>query len=154
MRYLLVDRITGWEAGKEITGVKNVAMSEDFLEFHFPKTPVMPGIMLLEAMTQLAGWLEAAGSGFENWLLLTRVRKCNFYGFVLPGDQVRLEVRCAQAGANPAGAGRRIYTGIGEVDGRKRIKTEFEGEIVSLGDIEDPEEQKRFFRILTRELTI
>jgi 3-hydroxyacyl-[acyl-carrier-protein] dehydratase len=154
MRYLLVDRITGWEAGKEIIGIKNLAMSEDFLEFHFVKNPVMPGIMLLEALTQLAGWLEAAGSGFENWLLLTRVRKCNFYGFVLPGDQVRLEVKCVQANANPAGAGRRIYTGIGEVDGRKRIKTEFEGEIVSLGDIEDPEEQKRFFRILTRELTI
>ena len=65
MRYLLVDRIIALDPGNNITGVKNVAMSEDFLEFHFPKNPIMPGIMLLEALVQLSGWLEAASSDFR-----------------------------------------------------------------------------------------
>lgn len=97
MRYMLVDRVADWEPGERITGVKNVAMSEDFLEFHFPKNPIMPGIMLLEALVQLAGWLEAASSDFEKWFLLSKVIKCNFYGFVLPGDQVNLKVAVAPA---------------------------------------------------------
>ena len=56
MRYLLIDHITEWKSGESIMGVKNVAMSEDFLEFHFPKNPIMPGILLLEGLVQLAGW--------------------------------------------------------------------------------------------------
>ncbi|HBD06910.1 MAG TPA: beta-hydroxyacyl-ACP dehydratase, partial [Syntrophobacteraceae bacterium] len=64
MRYLLVDRITDWKAGESITGIKNVAMSEDFLEFHFAGNPVMPGVLALEALMQLTGWLEAASSEF------------------------------------------------------------------------------------------
>ena len=97
MRYLLVDRIADWEPASRITGVKNVAMSEDFLEFHFPKNPIMPGIMMLESLIQLAGWLEAASSNFEKWFLAARVIKCNFYGFVLPGDQVELTIRVSPA---------------------------------------------------------
>ncbi len=55
MRYLLIDRITEWKAGQKIKGVKNVAMTEDFLEWHFPKNPVMPGVLLIEAFAQLSG---------------------------------------------------------------------------------------------------
>src|SRR4030067_953024 len=92
MRYLLIDHITEWKSGEFIKGVKSVAMSEDFLEFHFPKNPIMPGVLLLEALTQLTGWLEAASSEFQNWFLVGKVRKSNFYSFALPGDQVELEV--------------------------------------------------------------
>ena len=66
MRYLLIDHITEWKSGEFMKGVKNVAMSEDFLEFHFPKNPIMPGVLLLEALTQMAGWLEAASSDFRS----------------------------------------------------------------------------------------
>lgn len=145
---MLVDRVTEWEAGERIEGVKNVAMSEDFLEFHFPKNPIMPGIMLLEALVQLAGWLEAASSGFEKWFLLSKVIKCNFYGFVLPGDQVELKLSVSSA----PGQDLRIYSGVGEVNGKKKIKAEFRGNLVALDSIEHVEEQKRFFQILTRKL--
>jgi len=93
MRYLLIDRILEWKAHDHIKGVKNVAMTEDFLEFHFPKNPVMPGVLLIEAFAQLTGWLEAVSSDFKNWFLISKVRQCKFYGFALPGDQVELEVR-------------------------------------------------------------
>ena len=151
MRYLLVDHITEYKPGEMIRGIKNVAMSEDFLEFHFPKNPIMPGIMLLEALTQLTGWLEAASSDFKNWFLVSKVNKSNFYGFAFPGDQVELDVELISSPqeGHPAA---RIYRGSGFVKGKKKIVAEFEGEVIPLEDIEDTEEQKKFFKILIREL--
>ncbi|MDR3569692.1 MAG: beta-hydroxyacyl-ACP dehydratase [Syntrophobacteraceae bacterium] len=146
MRYLLVDRITSVEPGKSIAGVKNVAMSEDFLEFHFPKNPIMPGIMLLEALVQLTGWLEAASSDFEKWFLVSRVLKCGFYGFVIPGDRVELSVSCAPAPSKDLV----VYGAIAKVNGKRRLKAEFQGNLVELETIEEVEEQKRFFEILKR----
>ncbi len=55
MRYMLVDRVMGREAGASIHAVKNVAVGEDFLEYHFPRFPVMPGSLILEAAVQMAG---------------------------------------------------------------------------------------------------
>jgi 3-hydroxyacyl-[acyl-carrier-protein] dehydratase len=146
MRYLLIDRINEWKAGETIRGIKNIAMTEDFLEFHFPKNPIMPGVMLLEAMAQLTGWLEAASSDFQNWFLITNVHKCKFYGFALPGDRVELEVKYISGSENG-----KIYSGIGMVDGKKKITADFEGETIPFNEIEDIDEQKRFFKLLTRE---
>ena len=150
MRYLLIDHITEWQNGISIKGIKNVAMSEDFLEFHFPKTPIMPGVMLLEAITQLTGWLEAASSDFKNWFLISRVIKCSFYRFALPGDQVEFEVTRIPGNTGDT----RAYSAIGSVKGAKKIVAEFEGMLMPLADIEDPEEQRRFFSLLTREMRL
>jgi 3-hydroxyacyl-[acyl-carrier-protein] dehydratase len=148
MRYLLIDRITEWKAGQKMKGVKNVAMTEDFLEWHFPKNPVMPGVLLIEAFAQLTGWLEAASTDFKSWFLLTKVRQCKFYGFALPGDQVELDVeRLAESGG-----GKKAYSGVGKVEGKKKVTIEFEGDVVPFQDIEELEEQKRFFKVLTRKL--
>ncbi len=151
MRYLLVDHITEYKPGESIRGIKNVAMSEDFLEFHFPKNPIMPGIMLLEALTQLTGWLEAASSDFKNWFLVSKVNKSNFYGFAFPGDQVELEVELISSPLE-GHPHNKVYRGSGFVKGKKKIIAEFEGEVIPLEDIEDTEEQKKFFKVLLREL--
>ncbi len=146
MRYLLVDRILTLDPGNRITGIKNVAMSEDFLEFHFPKNPIMPGIMLLEALIQLSGWLEAGSSDFRNWFLVSTVLKCSFYSFVLPGDQVELSVSVSPAPSNDL----KIYSGTAKVNGKRKIKAEFQGNLIGLETVEDVEEQRKFFQILTR----
>lgn len=148
MRYLLIDHIKEYEEGKSIEGIKNVAMSEDFLEFHFPKNPIMPGVMLLEALTQLAGWLVAASSDFQNWFLVSKVKKSSFYGLSLPGDQVKLDVQLI----SEDGSGQITFKGLGTVNGKKKIMTEFAGEIVPLNELDDVEDQKNFFKILTRTL--
>lgn len=147
MRYLLVDQIIEWESVKRIKGVKNVAMTEDFLEFHFPGNPIMPGVLLIEALVQLAGWLEAASSEFSKWILVTKVDTAKFYGFALPGDAVELEVRLL----SESESGEKRYSGIGTVQGKKKIVAEFEGAVVPFAELEDVDEQKKFFRILTRE---
>ncbi|MBI5055889.1 MAG: hypothetical protein HZB61_04660 [Nitrospirae bacterium] len=160
MRYLLIDHITEWKQGELIKGVKNVAMSEDFLEFHFPKNPIMPGVMLLEALTQLTGWLEAASSDFRNWFLISKVLKSNFYSFALPGDQVELEVQVMETPEGntpppPLDRGEvRVYRGIGLVKGKKKIVAEFEGKVVPVEEIEDVDEMKKFFSVLTREMKL
>jgi len=146
MRYLLIDHIREYEAGKSIEGIKNVTMSEDFLEFHFPKNPIMPGVMLLEALTQLAGWLVAASSDFQNWFLVSKVKKSSFYGLSLPGDQVKLNVQLI----SEEGSGQITFKGLGTVNGKKKVMTEFAGEIVPLNELDDVEDQKNFFKILTR----
>jgi hypothetical protein len=65
MRYLLVDRIDELVAGVSAKARKNVAMTEDYLEWHFHGQPVVPGTLVLEAFAQLAGWLEANVTGVE-----------------------------------------------------------------------------------------
>ena len=148
MRFLLVDRILEWKASESIVAIKNVTMSEDFLEFHFPRYPVMPGVMLLEAITQAAGWLVAASSDFESWALLEHVRQSKFYGFALPGDQVRIEV----AALPSEDEGVRAFRGVGQVEGKRRVVAEIEMRVVPMADVESPEEQRLLFHVLTREI--
>jgi 3-hydroxyacyl-[acyl-carrier-protein] dehydratase len=148
MRYLLIDHITGIDEGRSIKGVKNVAMSEDFLEWHFPKNPVMPGVMMLEAMVQLAGWLTAASTDFRDWVLPTNVRKCNFYRVALPGDQVEIEVEATEED------GKKVFKAISKSNGKKLVRAEFEADTVKLADIEDVSDARHHFKVLTREFGV
>jgi 3-hydroxymyristoyl/3-hydroxydecanoyl-(acyl carrier protein) dehydratase len=149
VRYYLVDRISEWEADKRIRGVKNVAMTEDFLQYHFPRRPTMPGVLLLEAMTQLAGWLEAVSSDFSRWFLLEHVTSCKFYDLTGPGDQVEITLEVVPA-AEPL---RRRYRGAGSVGGKRRIVAEFDGQVIPLADIEAPSSQRQLFEVLTNTAT-
>lgn len=92
MRFLLVDKITTCEPGSRIVGIKNVTMSESFLQDHFPGFPVMPGVLQLEAVLQLASWLAFAASGGTKKLCLVSVKSIKFREFIVPGDQMRMEV--------------------------------------------------------------
>jgi 3-hydroxyacyl-[acyl-carrier-protein] dehydratase len=98
MRFLLIDRITSWDPGRSATAVKNVALSEDFFDDHFPLKPVMPGVLLIEGMAQLGGVLLEHGvrrdTGRNVKCVLTIVEKAKFRSPVLPGDclEYRAEV--------------------------------------------------------------
>jgi 3-hydroxyacyl-[acyl-carrier-protein] dehydratase len=144
VRYLLVDRIEEVVPGTRARGAKNVAMSEDYLEWHFPEQPIVPGMLVLEAFVQLAGWLEAKTSGFERWVLLEHVTSARYYGFAVPGD--RIDLALEQVGASEEG--RRAYRGESTVAGERRATVEFEARVVPLEGLEARERAERAFAVL------
>ena len=91
--FLLVDRILEVEKGKRIVGIKNVTFNEEFFQGHFPGNPVMPGVLIIEAMAQVAaiGLLGVVPEHEKKLLYLSGVDRCKFRRPVLPGDQLRIE---------------------------------------------------------------
>lgn len=113
--FLFVDKVTEIEEGKRVTGMKNVTINEPFFQGHFPDYPVMPGVLILEALAQVGaiavlGIEENKGKiGF-----LAGVDKCRFKRQVKPGDQLKLEVEIIRM-KGPIGKGKGIATVDGEV---------------------------------------
>ncbi len=90
---LLVDRIIEMEPGKRIVGLKNVTANEQFFQGHFPGAPVMPGVLIVEAMAQCAAvlFLREIPDRDKKLFLFGGVDKARFRKPVVPGDQLRLE---------------------------------------------------------------
>ena len=105
MRFFLIDKITRWEVGALAEGVKSVALSEDFFDDHFPRRPVMPGVLILEGMAQLSGVLLESSlqqkHGTNAKAVLTVLEKTKFRTLVKPGDT--LHYRTEVMSVNEAG---------------------------------------------------
>lgn len=97
MRFFLIDRITRWQEGSAAEAVKNVALSEDFFDDHFPRHPVMPGVLILEGMAQLSGLLLEAGLkrqyGKDAKAVLTVLERTKFRQIIRPGDRLIYRTR-------------------------------------------------------------
>jgi 3-hydroxyacyl-[acyl-carrier-protein] dehydratase len=102
--FLLVDRITELEPGKRIVGLKNVTINEPFFQGHFPGNPIMPGVLIIEAMAQVGGVLagfslpERVGKGGEKALYFMSMDKVKFRKPVVPGDQIVFELTPLRTG--------------------------------------------------------
>ncbi len=92
--FLLVDRVLDSEPGKRLRAMKNVTINEPFFQGHFPSKPVMPGVLLIEAMAQATGLLamESAEVPKEAIYYLVGVDKARFKRPVVPGDQLIFDV--------------------------------------------------------------
>src|SRR5437660_3326087 len=99
---LLVDRVLEIDPGKRIVGIKNVSANEQFFQGHFPGAPVMPGVLIVEAMAQCAAVLilRDIPNREEKLFLFGGVDKARFRKPVVPGDQLRLECDILQKRAN------------------------------------------------------
>jgi 3-hydroxyacyl-[acyl-carrier-protein] dehydratase len=87
MRFTLLDRITNIEPGKQVTAIKALALAEEYLADHFPTFPVMPGVLMLEAMTQAGAWLVRATEDFAHSMVVLReARNVKYSNFVAPGQ--------------------------------------------------------------------
>lgn len=90
--FLLVDRILEMEEGKKAVGIKNVTINEPFFNGHFPEYPVMPGVLIIEAMAQVAGCaLLKAAEGEHKLVYLAAVDNVRIRKPVVPGDQLYME---------------------------------------------------------------
>jgi len=93
--FLLVDRIIEGEQGKRCVGIKNITINEPFFQGHFPGHPVMPGVLIIEAMAQVGGIMAYLASDETTRAKVTyflAVDNARFRKPVLPGDQLRIEV--------------------------------------------------------------
>src|SRR5512139_2274010 len=93
--FLMVDRIIDMDPGKRIVGIKNVTINEPFFQGHFPGHPVMPGVLIIEAMAQVAGILAYLSSDEEirnKVSYFMAIDNARFRKPVVPGDQLRLEM--------------------------------------------------------------
>lgn len=95
MRFFLIDKITHWDVPVAAKAIKNVALSEDFFDDHFPRRPVMPGVLILEGMAQISGLLLEAAlkdkHGLDAKAVLTVLERTKFRELVRPGDSLEYE---------------------------------------------------------------
>jgi len=99
--FLLVDRIVELTPGQSITGIKNVTINEPFFMGHFPDQPIMPGVLIIEAMAQVAG-VMAFTSGVEGSgsVYFMSIENAKFRRPVVPGDQIRMEIKVVKQRGN------------------------------------------------------
>ena len=121
--FLLVDRVLELEENKRIVAIKNVTMNEPFFPGHFPHHPVMPGVLIVEAMAQAAAVLSFRSMGIRpddsSVVYFAGIDGARFKRPVVPGDQLRFEVEITQARR-----GIYKYKGVARVDGELATEAE------------------------------
>ena len=99
--FLLVDRIIDLHPGEKAVGIKNVTMNEEFFRGHFPGNPIMPGVLIVEALAQVAGVLSfRSGATPGQSVYFLSIERAKFRKPVIPGDQLRLEINITQQRGN------------------------------------------------------
>ena len=93
MRFWLLDRILSYEADTQLTAIKNVSLSEEYLADHFPEFPVLPGVFMLEAATQAGAWLVRLSENYAHSIVvLNEARAVKYADFVAPGHTLTIRV--------------------------------------------------------------
>jgi 3-hydroxyacyl-[acyl-carrier-protein] dehydratase len=118
--FLLVDRVVEFEPNQRVLAIKNVSINEPFFQGHFPNHPVMPGVLVIEALAQAGGLLTqlshaAAGddaTSGQKLFYLVKIDNARFAKMVVPGDRLELEVQLTRVIRNMA-----MYNGVARVDG-------------------------------------
>lgn len=123
--FLLVDRILEMEPEKKAVGIKNVTINEPFFEGHFPGNPIMPGVLIVEAMAQVAGLMAFASGVQGDTVYFMSIEKAKFRKPVVPGDQLRLEITRIQQRGNVW-----KFSGVATVDGKMVAEADFTAMVV------------------------
>ena len=123
--FLLVDRVVDIDGTSSARGLKNVTMNEPHFQGHFPGTPIMPGVTIVEAMAQTSAVMVGATMGLENKELLIYfmgIDKCKFRRKVVPGDVLVMDLTTVRG--KPGGKVWK-FTGVATVDGEMAAEAEF-----------------------------
>jgi 3-hydroxyacyl-[acyl-carrier-protein] dehydratase len=122
--FLFVDRIIELEKYKRAVGLKNVTVNEPFFVGHFPERPVMPAVLILEAMAQVAGVLAfySLGGRRDHLPLFTGINNAKFRAPVVPGDQLRMELEVTRRRGDRVW----LFAGRTSIDGRLAAEAELQ----------------------------
>lgn len=118
--FLMVDRIIELEPNVKAVGLKNITVNEPFFQGHFPNYPIMPGVLVVEAMAQVAGVLAFRSGVKGKFVYFMSIEKAKFRKPVLPGDQLRLEIKVLHQRNNVW-----RFSGEAFVDGKLISEAEF-----------------------------
>jgi len=122
VKFHLVDRIESLQPGKRIVTVKALSLAEEYLADHFPAFPVLPGVLMIEAMVQSAAWLVRLEQDFAKSIVVLRsARNVRYASFVQPGSLLRCEVHALEIGPSSA-----KFSGSGAADGRSVVSARLE----------------------------
>lgn len=120
--FMLLDRITAFESGKSLRAIKNISMNEPQFPGHFPDFPVMPGVLLIEAMAQACGALAILTEGGrhpDEIYFFAGIDNARFKRQVIPGDRVEFEIELLQS---KRGIGK--FKALARVDGELAVEAE------------------------------
>ncbi len=119
--FLLLDRVLEVEAGRRIVAIKNVSFNEPFFQGHFPGVPIMPGVLIIEAMAQAGGVLLLNGRPDidSKLVFFTGIDRARFRRTVVPGDQLRVTMSVLNLRSRNA-----KMKGVAEVDGQRVAEAE------------------------------
>ncbi|MDP2167869.1 MAG: 3-hydroxyacyl-ACP dehydratase FabZ [Thermodesulfovibrionales bacterium] len=119
--FLLVDRVESIEKGASIVGIKNVTVNEPFFQGHFPGNPIMPGVLIVEAMAQAAGIIAFhAGEDGAKSVYFMSIESAKFRKPVIPGDRLKLTVKVIKRRNNVW-----KFSGVATVDEKVVSEAEF-----------------------------
>lgn len=130
MHFSLIDRITELTPGKSISAIKNLSLAEEYLADHFPGFPVMPGVLMIEALVQTGAWLMRETDDFRcSTILLKRARAVRFNSFLQPGHTLALNVTVHESGPEAW-----TIKGRGTIDGESAVNARLVLEQFNLSD--------------------
>ena len=118
MYFSLIDKIDSLEPGKRIVATKSLSLAEEYLQDHFPNFPVMPGVLMLEALTQASAWLIRVSEDFSHSIVvLKEARNVKYARFVQPGQTLVIEAEIVQEEGNLI-----TLKAEGSVEGQNNLK--------------------------------
>jgi 3-hydroxyacyl-[acyl-carrier-protein] dehydratase len=130
MRFNLVDRIVEVQPGRVLRAVKNLTLGEEYLADHFPRFPVMPGVLMLQTLVEAGAWLLRLTDDYRHSVIVLREARNVKYGtFMEPGKQLAITVELVEQDAETA-----AFKGKGEVDGSTAVSAKLALGRYNLGD--------------------
>ena len=133
MKFGLIDRIVELTREQRIVAVKAVTLAEEYLADHFPTFPVLPGVLMLEALAEAGAWLVRDAQDFAHSMILLRSAKnVTYKSFVKPGNLLRVEVNCRRLARDESD-----FDGIGFCEERETVRARFGLRHFSLAQSED-----------------
>lgn len=132
MKFVLIDRISELETGQRIVAHKALSLAEEYLGDHFPTFPVLPGVLMLEAMVQASAWIVRDALDFApSLIVLKEARNVTYKSFLAPGQLLKIESDCKELTAEQS-----VFASRGTVAGREIVKGKLTLRHLSLADRE------------------